>query len=224
MQGFNKWMVAFGVAALAAMPLAAQTGTGTAKPEPGTGTTKPAQGTTAKPAPGGAPSHSAAQTGKLSAADARFVHEAAVGGMAEVEMGRLAADKASSADVKQFGQRMVDDHGKANGELKTFASTKGVTLPATLDASHKAVQDKLSKLTGAAFDRAYMQEMVKDHDKDVAAFRRASTSAADADLKAWAGKTLPTLQEHQKMAKSISAKLGPAGAKPDKPGQEAGSR
>ena len=124
--------------------------------------------------------------------------------------GKLAAEKASAAEVKQFGRRMVDDHGKANGELKSLASQKGVTLPTELDAAHKATQAKLAQLSGAAFDRAYMQDMVKDHDKDVAAFRQASTGAADADLKAWAGKTLPTLQEHQTLAKSINAKVGTA--------------
>ena len=146
----------------------------------------------------------------LSAADSKFIHEAAAGGMAEVELGRLAADKASNPEVKQFGQRMVDDHGKANDELKSLASQKSVTLPPSPEASQKATQARLSKLSGDAFDRAYMQDMVKDHDKDVAAFKRASTTAADADLKAWAAKTLPTLEEHEKQAKSINAKLGPA--------------
>jgi putative membrane protein len=207
MKSFKQWIAALGVASLAALPLAAQTASGTATPA--AGESKPG---------------AMAQSGKLAAADSKFVHDAAVGGMAEVEMGRLAAEKASSADVKQFGQRMVDDHGKANQELKGLASAKGVTVPASLDAAHKAAQEKLSKLTGAAFDRAYMEEMVKDHDKDVAAFRRASTTAADAELKAWAAKTLPTLEEHQKMSKSIHAKLGSAGAKSDKPGQAAGSK
>jgi putative membrane protein len=145
--------------------------------------------------------------GKLAPADSKFVHEAAIGGMAEVELGKLATDKASSPDVKQFGQRMVDDHSKANDELKTLASSKGVTLPDALDPAHKSTQDRLAKLSGEAFDRAYMRDMVADHDKDVAAFKHASTSLADADLKAWAGNTLPTLEEHQKSAKSINSKL-----------------
>ena len=103
---------------------------------------------------------------------------------------------------------MVDDHSKANDELKAYASQKGVTLPAEVDPAHKATEARLSKLSGEAFDKAYMADMVKDHDKDVAAFKHASTSATDADLKAWAVKTLPTLQEHQTMAKSINAKVG----------------
>jgi putative membrane protein len=215
MNGFKQWMAVLGVATMAALPLSAQTGTSSPKPT--------TAGESAKPATGGAQGHSA-QTSKLAAADTAFVHEAAVGGMAEVEMGRMAGEKAASADVKQFGQRMVEDHGKANSELKTLAASKGVTLPTTLDAAHKAAHEKLSKLTGAAFDKAYMQQMVKDHAKDVASFKRAASTAADAELKAWAAKTLPTLQEHQKMVQSINAKLGSAGAKTEKPGGEAASR
>jgi putative membrane protein len=169
-----------------------------------------------KPAPPPpAPVPAAPHTGghaSFAAADRAFVLEAAHGGMAEVELGRLAADKASNADVKQFGQRMVDDHGKANDELKALASQKNVTLPTELDAKHKATVARLSKLSGEAFDRAYMTDMVADHNKDVATFTRQSKMAKDADLKAWAAKTLPTLQEHQKMAREISAKVrGTAG-------------
>ena len=147
------------------------------------------------------------QTGALAPADRTFVRQAAAAGMAEVEMGRLATSKASNADVKQFGQRMVDDHSKANDELKAWAAKKNVTLPAELEAAHKATHDRLAKLSGDAFDRAYMKQMVADHNKAVQDFTRASKTAKDADLKAWAEKTLPTLQEHQKMARDISAKL-----------------
>jgi putative membrane protein len=115
-----------------------------------------------------------------------------------------------NADVKQFAQRMVDDHTKASEELKGWASQKNVTLPTEVAPDHKATHDRLAKLSGAAFDKAYMTAMVADHNKAVAAFTRASKTAKDADLKAWAGKTLPTLQEHQKMAKEIAAKAGGA--------------
>jgi len=212
MKGFTHSLVALGFVSLAMLPLSAQSGATTPQSsqpkstQPKTGDTKSSQ--TSK--------KSSDAAGKLAAADSKFVHEAAIGGMAEVEMGKLAADKASSADVKQFGQRMVDDHGKANDELKTFASQKGETIPTDLDATHKSTQARLSKLTGEAFDKAYMAEMVKDHDKDVAEFKHASTASADADLKAWAGKTLPTLEEHQKMAHDINAKLGGGAAKSKK--------
>jgi putative membrane protein len=172
-------------------------------PKPSGQTAKPGEQTPAKPSDRGKQPSSSA----LSASDRTFVTHAAHSGLAEVELGRLAADKASNADVKQFGQRMVDDHGKANDELKGLASQKNVTLPTDLDAKHKAEHARLSKLAGAAFDRAYMAAMVGDHNNAVASFQRASKTAKDPDLKAWAGKTLPTLQDHQKMAREIGAKV-----------------
>ena len=147
-------------------------------------------------------------TMKGSHADSHFVMEAAKGGLAEVEKGRLAADKASSADVKQFGQRMVDDHSKANDELKSVASQKGITLPTELDAKDKAMVDKLSKLSGDAFDKAYMTDMVKDHKTDVADFKKEANHGKDADVKSFASKTLPTLEEHLRMAEDIHSKMG----------------
>ena len=145
--------------------------------------------------------------------DAAFVKEAAIGGMAEVELGNLAKERGSSSDVKQFGDRMVTDHSKANDELKQWAQQKNITLPTELDAKHKATRDKLAKLSGDAFDKAYMHEMLTDHREDVSAFKRESTSAKDADLKAWAGKTLPTLQEHLKLAQDTATKVGAGGEK-----------
>lgn len=146
-------------------------------------------------------------TSKLSATDTTFIKSAAQGGMEEVELGKLAAEKASNADVKSFGQRMVDDHSKANDQLKQLAAQKGVTLSSTLSPSKKADVSKLSKLSGAAFDRTYVSMMVKDHKKDVAEFEKTSKNAKDADLKSWAGTTLPTLQDHLKMIQDISANL-----------------
>ena len=148
------------------------------------------------------------------AADKAFVMKAARGGMAEVELGKLAADKASSADVKQFGQRMVDDHGKAGDELKTLARSKNIELPAQIDPKDKALHDKLSKLSGEAFDRAYMQAMLADHRKDVAEFRTESRAGKDPDVKAWAAKTLPTLEEHLKLAQDANKAVGTSGKKP----------
>jgi putative membrane protein len=150
------------------------------------------------------------EMGTKPSGDQGFVMKAAQGGLAEVELGNLAKQKASSDDVKQFGQRMADDHSKANEELKSWASKNGITLPTELDAKHKAEQARIAKLSGAAFDRAYITLMVADHNKDVAEFQRESKTAKDPDLKAWAGKTLPTLEEHQKLAKEISAKVAAA--------------
>jgi len=142
-----------------------------------------------------------------SSPDHAFVMEAAQGGMAEVALGRLAGEKASNDRVKQFGQRMVNDHSKANDELKALAQTKNISLPTALDAKHKATEDRLSKLSGAAFDRAYIQEMVSDHKKDVTDFQKESKSGGDPDVKAWAAKTLPTLEEHHLMVQDISSSL-----------------
>lgn len=147
------------------------------------------------------------------AADEAFVAKAAQGGMAEVELGKLASEKASADAVKQFGQRMVTDHGKANDELKTLAANKKMTLPTDIGAENKALRDRLTKLSGAAFDQAYMKAMVADHVKDVNEFRTESKSGKDADVKAWAGKTLPTLEEHLKMARDTNGAVGTSGVK-----------
>lgn len=140
----------------------------------------------------------------LSDSDKHFVTDAAQGGMAEVELGRLAAKQGVSAAVKEFGQKMVDDHTKANNELKQLASSKAITLPTDMDAESKATMDRLSKLKGEEFDRAYMDDMVKDHTKDVGDFQREADSGADKDVKAFASKTLPTLQEHLRMAQAAA--------------------
>jgi putative membrane protein len=158
----------------------------------------------------GAASDSSA-TGTIAAADKTFVMKAAEGGLAEVQLGQLAADKASSDDVKQFGKMMVDDHTKANDQLKSVAQQKGITLPTDLNAKDKAEKDRLSKLSGEQFDKAYMQAMVKDHVKDVSEFKKESTSAKDTDLKNFASQTLPTLQTHLDKAKTVASSVGANG-------------
>jgi putative membrane protein len=141
----------------------------------------------------------------MSSADTKFMKEAAMGGMEEVELGKLAAQKASDPNVKSFGQKMVDDHSKANDQLQQLATQKGVTLPTGMSTAQKNDMAKLDKLSGATFDKAYVSMMVKDHKKDVAEFKKESTSAKDSDLKSWAGATLPTLQEHLTMIEGISS-------------------
>jgi len=150
----------------------------------------------------------AASNGKMASADAKFLTAAAHGSMAEVEMGRLASERGSSDAVKQFGQRMVADHGKASDELKQLAQQKGLVLPTDLDRKDRNAMNKLAKLSGAEFDKAYMKDMVRDHDKDVKEFQREAQKAHDADVKAWAAKTLPVLQEHQQEAKQVAASVG----------------
>jgi putative membrane protein len=139
----------------------------------------------------------------MSSPDRDFLMDAAMGGLMEVELGRIAAQKGMSDSVKQFGQRMVDDHSKANQELMSLASSKGVTLPTALDEKHQKDVTKLSAMSGAEFDRAYSKMMLSDHTKDVKEFEKQSTRGADPDLKAFASKTLPTLQEHLQMARSL---------------------
>jgi len=146
----------------------------------------------------------------MSSKDSKFVMEAIAGGETEVALGKLAVDKGSSADVKAFGQKMIEDHTKANDELKELAKSKNLDLKKGEDRAIKMEQknsDKLTKKSGDEFDKAYVDLMVKDHEKDVKDFEKASKDSDDADLKAWAAKTLPTLQEHLQSIKDIQAKM-----------------
>lgn len=161
----------------------------------------------AQPAPSARSETREQAKGGLPRSDEKFVMDAAKGSMAEVELGKMAAEKGTSDLVKQFGQRMVDDHGKASAELKDLAEKKNVKLPAELDPKHRQLRDRLAKLSGAEFDRAYADEMVRDHKKDVSEFKREAGRAKDADLKAWAGKTVPTLEDHLKQAQQMQAQV-----------------
>ena len=145
---------------------------------------------------------------QLSNSDLQFMKKAAQSGLLEVQLGSLAADQAASEDVKKFGEEMVTDHSKANKELMQLASEKGVALSKELDAEHQAKVDRVSNLSGAEFDRMYMSEIVKEHEKDIEAFQRQSKEAQDSDLKEWASKTLPTLQDHMQKASNIAEKVG----------------
>jgi putative membrane protein len=134
--------------------------------------------------------------------DRAFVQKAAEAGMTEIEVGKLAQQKGSDDAVKQLGRRMVDDHTKANGELKKIAGDKGIDVPAKLDKSGEKEVDQLSKLSGSAFDQAFVKHEVSDHQKAVKAFDREAKSGKDSDLKSFASQTLPDLQEHLKLAQS----------------------
>ena len=140
--------------------------------------------------------------------DQKFIENAAQGGMTEVQLGQIAQEKGASPDVKQFGSRMVMDHSRANDELKSLAQQKGVTVPSTLDHKHQAMVDHFRTLSGPAFDRAYVHNMVKDHQEDAAEFQKASTSAQDPDVKAFAGKTLNVIKSHLSDVQSIQEKIG----------------
>jgi putative membrane protein len=149
---------------------------------------------------------SSSASGQVSAADKTFMNKAAQGGMAEVQLGQLATQKGQSDDVKKFGQHMVDDHSKANDQLKSIAGQKGVTLPTDLNAKDQALKTKLDGMSGAQFDHAYMQAMLKDHKEDIAEFKKEASSGKDSDVKNFASQTLPTLQQHLQMAEQVAPK------------------
>ena len=135
--------------------------------------------------------------------DSKFASEAASGGMTEVKLGQLAQENGSSNAVKEFGRRMETDHTKAGEELKQAASQSGISLPSGMSTEDQATYNRLSKLHGAAFDRAYAQAMVKDHEKDVAAFEKESRTGQDQGVKTFAEQTLPTLKEHLRLAREM---------------------
>jgi putative membrane protein len=147
-------------------------------------------------------SKTAADTSKKGAmamsanADSTFTTKAAIGGMAEVALGKLALTKTSSAKIKDFAQMMITDHGKANDELMGIAKTKNITLPATVDADHQKKLDDLSKLSGADFDKAYVDAMVDGHKKTLDLMNDEAKNGKDADFKAFAAKTAPVVQKH----------------------------
>jgi putative membrane protein len=145
--------------------------------------------------------------------DEEFMVKAANGGLMEVAAGKLAQEKASSKEVKEFGNHMMTDHQKSNEELKQLAQGKKVMLPDSMDNNAKDKIEKLSKKTGKEFDKAYMDEMVSDHKKDVNEFEDASKNAKDPEVKAFAEKTLPTLQMHLGMAQKTDSVLKKSGKK-----------
>jgi putative membrane protein len=138
-------------------------------------------------------------TAQMDSKDRDFMMEAAKGGMEEVEMGKMAEQKGQSAEVKKVGQTMVTDHSKANNELMALAAKKGVKL----DTSHKMNE----KMGGSNFDQEYLADMVKDHQKDIAAFENEAKNGTDPDIKSWARKTLPTLKKHLKMVQDAQSKM-----------------
>jgi putative membrane protein len=143
----------------------------------------------------------------LSPADQNFVKEAAVGGMMEVELGKIAADKATNDKVKAFGRQMQEDHGKAAEELKALASSKAVQVPTALAGKQKKTVDRLSKLSGPEFDRQYIRAMIEDHKADLKAFQREAEKGKDTDIKQFASKYVPMIKNHLEMAQSTAEQL-----------------
>jgi putative membrane protein len=201
-----------------------------------------------KGAAGTASTTEAGKAGALNRDDEKFIKDACKGGHIEVQMGKLGVQKAQNSEVRQFAQKLVDDHTKANTELKELAARKGCTLPEPQDrisgisddadrtqvrektdadrshgkdeAEFKAEWKKLENASGAEFDRQYVHMTVKCHEKGVKEFEKVSQGTGDADVKAFAAKTLPTLREHLQAAKSLQTQVGGVGA----PGAESGTQ
>jgi putative membrane protein len=144
------------------------------------------------------------------------VKNAALGGLTEVTLSRAAASKSQDPKIRKFAAQMVQDHSKANDELTSLAASKGLQVPAALDAEHQAVVQKLSHESGAGFDAAYSQQMMADHEKTVALFQDA-TQSSDPDVAAFAKKTLPTLQQHERMADQLPGAMRSASSAEDTP-------
>jgi len=148
-----------------------------------------------------------AQAAKPTTVDAAFATEAAGGSVMEVKLGELAQTNAASSAVKQFGQAMITDHSKANGELQTIAAQKNIALPTNLEPKEQKAYDKLAMLKGEDFDKAYTKFMIKDHKKDIKKFRKEARKGNDEALKTWASDKVPTLEHHLMMAKDARAAL-----------------
>jgi putative membrane protein len=140
--------------------------------------------------------------------DASFYKKAAEGGMAEVELGRLAQERSSNASVREFGGMMVTDHTAANEKLKAIAASKDVKLPSSPSMGQMATKTKLQVLSGDSFDKSYIKGMIEDHEEDIKEFKKEAMSGQDPEAKAYAAATLPTLQKHLKRIQQIAASAG----------------
>ena len=150
---------------------------------------------------------------KMDKQDLQTLQKLAQGDMAEIATSKLAQDKAASADVKKFGARMVEDHGKMLDEKKQLAQAKGVRLPEGPGKTQEAEMKKLEGLSGTAFDRQYMGDMVKGHEEALKVVQKTARDAKDPDLKAAAQKAEPIVEDHLQMARQIYSTLGGAGSK-----------
>jgi len=153
-------------------------------------------------------SQSQAAQQKLQGDDRQFMMKAAQGGMLEVETSKLAMERASSQQVKDYAKMLHDDHTAANKKLMELAQQKGVDLPKELDAKHKQELARLQKLQGEEFDRAYLEHMgMKDHRKDIQDFEKQARSAKDAQVKSFAEQTLPTLRKHLTQGQQLAGSM-----------------
>ena len=142
----------------------------------------------------------------LAVPDATFMKKAAQGGMAEVALGRLASQQGARPGVRQFGMQMVRDHSQANHDLMRIAARQGVVLPRGLGPKNNALRARLSRLHGAAFDRAYVRAMIADHQEDLTEFRRESRNGNNPPVRTFAGKYAPVIQGHLMMVQDLHRK------------------
>jgi putative membrane protein len=136
--------------------------------------------------------------------DKKFVRAALEGGTAEVELGQLAVQKASSEDVKQFGQKMIDDHTRMGDQMREVAEKEGIRAPAGTTAKDKGLETKLKALSGDSFDKAYIAAMVKGHRQDLADFKKEADMGNDTAIKDAASQGTQVISEHLKMAERIA--------------------
>jgi putative membrane protein len=163
------------------------------------------------PSPGATASPYASPVAALTSSEKEFMANAARGGMMEVQLGNLAAQKASSNDVKQFGERLATDHSQLGQKLQQLASNLNITLPQELTPEQQTAVSRLEKLSGKAFDHEYLKSMINDHVKDISEFERALAQATNADIKQFVSEALPVLKDHLKMARELAGKLGKTG-------------
>ena len=163
------------------------------------------------------PPAQAGEQQQLAQEDMEFARKAAEGGLKEVRLGELAQQQAESEEVQQFGQRMVEDHGQANEQLKQIAEQKGIELPQELPDDAQQLHDELQQKSGAEFDQAYMDEMVSDHEEDVETFEDYVESAQDPDLRNFTEQTLPTLREHLELARQTQEQVVAAAGEMEQP-------
>jgi putative membrane protein len=138
---------------------------------------------------------------QLSAADRRFLQDAAAGAVLEIELGRMAAERGTTEQVRQFGRRMADDQSQASEQLRSIAQSKGVPLPDSLDAKRRKEVEGLQKLSGMQFDQAYMRLMLEDHQRDIRDFRKTAQQGSDPNVKSFASSSLPRLHDHLAMVR-----------------------
>jgi putative membrane protein len=151
--------------------------------------------------------------GQMSSSDQQFVTEAANGGMKEVELSNYVAQKTQSMEVRQLAERIAQDHSTANSELKSAAQQDNGNIPASMDEKAMQELDHFKKMSGTKLDQMYVQHMIEDHKKDIAKFQEEASGGTSRQVKAFAQKTLPTLQEHLQMAKDTQSKMGGGNSK-----------